>query len=47
MKYAGGSNSNKTAVTRYKEFYKKNNLKIPDEYQILLGEKRCRFFKTS
>ena len=40
-----GSGANKTAITRYKEFYKKNNLKIPDEYEILLSEKDVDFSK--
>ena len=40
-----GSGANETAITRYKEFYKKNNLKIPDEYEILLSEKDVDFSK--
>ena len=45
MKYSKGSGANETAITRYKEFHKKNNLKIPDEYQILLNEKDVDFSK--
>ena len=40
-----GSGANKTAITRYKEFYKNNNLKIPKQYQVLLGKNDVDFSK--
>ena len=43
MKYAGGSNSNKTALTRYKQFMKNNNLEIPKEYTNLLNKEDVDF----
>ena len=38
-----GSGANKTAITRYKEFHKNNNLKIPEQYQVLLEKNNVDF----